>query len=597
MKKKKIALVVALASVMATVGLAGCSSSEFSFYQGETKDDNTGRMEFSTDLFYRNDIKMRGNADPFVLDNTARDGYYYMFATFGYFMCHRSKDLVNWDAMGVSLDTWNSDNDAFSITYSALWAPEVVYDPDTELYYMHFSATPQDDNSGATIMLLMCAVSDTPYGPYSIVNFKDPSSCGEENVHDYDETEYYETVAPYLMLDPEIYHDFSTSQTGKSRKYPGAIDPHAFIDDDGTKYLYFVDNVDLNFLTVVEMENWLKPKWETMTLLTAARFWTIDDFRGWKETGKHPADGYVSYESNNNSINEGPTMTKHNGKYYLTYSVNDYAKSEYAVCQAVADRPTGPFRKLREEENGLLLSSLAAGSKEVSGSGHHSFVTVDDNMYIIYHRHDDYVTAGAARNPGIDELKWVTIKDKDGKDLDVMYVNGPTWNIQPLPEGIGKYKNIAPQATVTGGVGGNAEYLTDELLSVCKTDTDFQYNYIIETDIEETTTFTFDFSAARTIRAVMIYESKYEDSVFMTATVELVTPSGKTYKLDLSLAPELYEEDDYYHEVDYISPGASIFAEFAETEVTSVRITVPVRDGQDMASISEIRILGLAEGK
>ena len=594
MNKVKKVLATALASAAAAAMLVGCGAGDtLPFYQGDRTDESIGKMEFSTDLFYRNDIKMRGNADPFVLDNTERDGYYYMFATFGYFTCHKSKDLVNWDVVGPTLETWDSDNDAFNITYSALWAPEVVYDPDTELYYMHFSATPQDDNNNATIMLLMCAVSDKPYGPYSIVNFKDPSSCGEENVHDYDETEYHENVAPYLMLDPEIYHDFSTSQTGKSRKYPGAIDPHAFVDDDGRKYLYFVDNVGLNFLTVVEMENWLKPKWDTMTLLTAARFWTIDDFREWKDTGRHPADGYVSYESNNNAINEGPAMTKHNGKYYLTYSVNDYAKSEYAVCQAVSDKPTGPFRKLREEENGLLLSSLAEGSNEVSGSGHHSFVTVDDNMYIIYHRHDDYVTAGAGRNPGIDEIKWVTVKDTDGNDLDVMYANGPTWNIQPLPEGIGKYRNIAPEASVTGGESGSAEYLIDGLLSVCKTDTDFQYEYIRETDIEETTTFTFDFSAARKIRAVMIYESKYEDSVFLTATAELVTPSGKTYKLELKLAPELYEENDYYHEINYISPGASIFAEFAELEVKSVRITVPVRDGQDMASISEIRILGL----
>lgn len=590
--KRKIAAVT-LASMAAASGLIGCSSeNELSFYQGEATNSKTGRMEFSTDLFYRNDMKMQGHADPFVLDNTARDGYYYLFATYGYFMCQRSKDLVNWEAVGPSLDTWKIDNEAYSITHDKRWAPEVVYDGDTGLYYMHFSATPEDKSMD---MVLMCATSETPYGPYSIVNFTDPSSCGEENVHDYDMNEYSDIAAQYLFLDPEIYHDFSTSQTGKSAKYPGAIDPHAFVDDDGKKYLYYVDNVGQNFISVVEMENWLKPKWETMTLLTSARFYTVDDWRQWRSTGINPADGFVSYESSNNSINEGPTMTKHNGKYYLTYSVNDYAYNEYSVCQAVSDSPMGPFRKLREEENGLLLSSMAEGSREVSGSGHHSFVTLNDNLYVIYHRHDDFTKAGAARNPGIDEIKWVTIKDIYDNDLDVMYANGPTWNVQPLPEGIGKYKNIAPEATVTGGEGDDARYLFDGLLSVYKYDNDFLMNYICETNIQKTTTFKFDFASARTIRAVMIYESKYESSVFNTATVELVTPSGESYKLDLRLARELYEEDDYYHEIDYIQPGASIFAEFGEIRVKSVKVTIPVRSGQDMASISEIRILGLAE--
>ncbi len=85
------------------------------------------------------------------------------------------------------------------------------------------------------------------------------------------------------------------------------------------------------------MENWLKPKWETAQLVTATRFWTVEDFKAYKENSTIPADGYVTYEALNNTINEGPVMTKHNGKYYLTFSINSYEKSDYAVAQAVAE--------------------------------------------------------------------------------------------------------------------------------------------------------------------------------------------------------------------------------------------------------------------
>ena len=45
-----------------------------------------------------------------------------------------------------------------------------------------------------------------------------------------------------------------------------------------------------------------------------------------------------------NMWNEGAFMYKHNGKYYLTYSANLWAR-EYAVGYAVADSPLGDFVK------------------------------------------------------------------------------------------------------------------------------------------------------------------------------------------------------------------------------------------------------------
>ena len=161
----------------------------------------------------------------------------------------------------------------------------------------------------------------------------------------------------------------------------------------------------------------------------------------------------------------------------------------------------------------------------------------------------------------------------------------------------GEYQNIATEAAITGLEKDNAKYLFDELLSVCKTDTDFHVKYVNETILTKTTTIAFDFASPRKIRAVMLYESKFEDSVFKTATVYLDTADGKTYTMNLKLMDELYACNDYSGEIEYVQPGAAIFAEFEQTEVTRVRVAVPVEKDQSQVGISEIRILGLAEGK
>ena len=172
----------------------------------------------------------------------------------------------------------------------------------------------------------------------------------------------------------------------------------------------------------------------------------------------------------------------------------------------------GPYRKLTEAEGGVLISGNTSGSQEVSGTGHHSFIPVGEKLYMIYHRHNDVIAAGSARNPAIDEVQWLTIRDKDGNDLDVMYTNGPTCTVQPRIDAFAEYVNIAPEATVSGSENG--EFMTDGLLSVYKYAHPDFLQYVQETTIKKTTTFTFDFAQARPVRAVMVYNSKMEDTAF-----------------------------------------------------------------------------------
>lgn len=591
--------------------LGGCSgigktSYEVASYQGEVKDGET-QAEFNEELFYRNDRKTEG-ADPFVFDNTERDGYYYLYATTGACFVYRSQDMMNWEVVGHALDILEyGENGAYTeerqAAWTDIWAPEVVYDADTELYYLFFSASSSEDKNvtegngvkpGTAKYQMMVATSKSPDKDFQLVNFMDADSCGKENLHHYDTTKYPHYYAKYFMLDPSEYTAF-TATTGSTDEdagfggYTCAIDPHPFVDENGDKYLYWTDNVGENRINAVKMINWLKPDWSTAVAVTYCNYYTTED-RNKAQNGEM-AD-QVTYE--NGTVNEGPCVLKHNGKYYLTFSVNTYGDSSYQVAQAVSDSPLGPFRKLTIAEGGVLLSGGVAGSQKVSGSGHHSFITVGNQMFIAYHKHDSYKVGGNPRHTAFDEVKWITIKDKDGNDLDVLYANGPTWSVQPKIEAYSDYKNIAGEAKVSGA--DDVSYLTDGLLSIYKYgDPDFM-EYVKETTIKETTTFTFDFDEERTVRAVMVYNSKKESDCFRKiAKIEFISEENGEevvrYIKDVAFSSEYLTLNDL-GDVFYVDPGAAAYAEFDELNVKSVRITIEVPEGQEQAGISEIRILG-----
>ena len=607
--KKKFITVILLASV-STLLFSGCQKQyEVANYQGEIAEGET-KSDYNKEIFYRND-KQTGLADPFILDNTKIDGYYYMYGTEGSLFCYRSVNLMDWEPVGNALDNYffnedGSRSDDLKSTWQDIWAPEVVYDEDTQEYYMFFSATPVEDTSvvaggmveeGTPTRQLMVAKSKYPYKEFEVVNFKDEASCGAGNVHDYDESQFPHYFAKYLMLDPSEYIPFSKAngRLDAGEGYGGyttAIDPHPYVDEDGTKYLLWVDNLDQDRLCGVKMENWLKPDWSTATVLTYTHYYTVEDWKAAQEGASVPL---VSYEIETNHTNEGPVITKHNGKYYLTFSVNDYWDSSYQLGQAVSDNILGPYRKLTEEEGGLLLSGGLAGSQEISGTGHHAFVTLGDKMYVIYHRHDNFTAAGTARNHAIDEIKWITVKDKDGNDLEVMYANGPTCTVQPRLEAFSDYKNIALEAVVSGSEDAN--YLNDDLLSIYKyADVTFM-EYIKETMIEKTTTFTFDFEEARTVRAIMIYNSKNENTCFRNISkVEFVCEEDGKEVIrcieNIKFSEEYYRANDFDNSIYYVIPGACAYAEFNELNVKEIKVTVEVPEGQENVGISEVRIIG-----
>lgn len=137
----------------------------------------------------------------------------------------------------------------------------------------------------------------------------------------------------------------------------GTHDPTFFLDDDGRFYLYWGCH-DKNPIQGVELD----PK------------------NGFKEIGEvkdlifHKADQYGlevpgdKNEQNKNGWNEGPTMTKHNGLYYLQYAAPGTQFITYADAVYVSENPLGPFTYMEDNPYSIKPGGF------ISGAGHgHTF--------------------------------------------------------------------------------------------------------------------------------------------------------------------------------------------------------------------------------
>lgn len=122
-------------------------------------------------------------------------------------------------------------------------------------------------------------------------------------------------------------------------------------------------------------------------------------------------------------VTEAPTMWKHEGKYYLFFSGNNYAGFEYSVGYATCESPLGPCEDA--PENPILASRMEMPL--VIGPGHQTIIEdADGDTWIVYHAWEvtSAGTRGSSRFMWIDRLAW-----EDGKPV----VKGPTTGPQPRP--------------------------------------------------------------------------------------------------------------------------------------------------------------------
>lgn len=616
MKKIRFAIVfVCLLSILFSACTQGTESSggnggdvydsdlgtvNISYYDETSFGENGSSSIIGEDLFRRNEFDL-AIADPSIIKITdfSSDEYgkYYLYGTVGAsasLVSFVSTDLTDWEYAGIGYlpDTTTELGQA---TASLIWAPEVIFDETDGYYYAFFSAS----ESSERICLSYCARSVNPYGPFTIV-----SNADNENRN----TEYTQKIGDkyslinYDKLSRWFISIGGTVSSSYANHIRATIDFHPFLDPvSGKKYLYFKIQEAYkgrDVLVGVEMETWIKPKYETLTLLA------VSSYTDTSCTLKN------EYESDAKT-NEGMFVNYRDGIYYLTFSAYGYSDAKYAVLQAYSKHPLGwtngeqpenslsDFRKLQPSEGGVLISTDMGGRYGVYATGHHAFIDIDGKTYVLYHAYQTNDFANDVRYLMVDEVKWLTIKDKDGKDLQVMYVNGPTTNIMPKFEFASEYKNLATNATITAtslSDGSSVKWLNDDLYKLAVYDNkDFTSKYVQDAIFSDTTTIKLDLGGYKTVRSIMVYNGNDYYSAFTAVkkiSMECKLANGQTFtavidnlKFDMenNLNPEIEEE---------ILPGAAAIAEFDEMLVKSITITVEKPDENDELAISEIVVLG-----
>ena len=265
-------------------------------------------------------------ADPSIVEY---QGHFYLYATLDPWggdtlACWESTDLKNWEYRHL---TWPTKQACTSPTSggSMVWAPSVIKAPDGR-FHMYVSVGSE----------VWTGVADHPLGPWT-------NPLGSR---------------------PLIPGNFK----------PGfhMIDAEAFVDEDGSTYLYWGSG-------------W---NWKNGRCFAAKLNATLDGFAT-EPRDVTPPDYF-----------EGPFMFKHAGRYYLSWSEGRTDQDSYKVRYAIGDTPFGPFQTAA---NSPILKTDVSAS--VISPGHHTVFTYQDSHYIIYHRQSvPFIPGQTLRQTCVDPL-------------------------------------------------------------------------------------------------------------------------------------------------------------------------------------------------
>lgn len=272
---------------------------------------------------YLNPVYKRSFPDPYVIKFCNEywaycTGYWHDGNCFGIL---RSRDLVNWDEAGSALKP--------PFDAPCYWAPEVFYD--NGLFYLYYSV------GNETFMEIRMAVSESPTG---------------------------------------LFVDSGQKLTNQDF----AIDPHVFVDTDGSRYLFyatdFLEHTHIGTGTVVDrmideftLEGNPQP-------VTRARFdWQIYD-------PARKEKGGVRWHTV-----EGAFVLKRKGIYYEMFSGGNWQQPIYGVSYAMSRQVIQNEEWQQASDGKNVLPVLRTLPEKVIGPGHNSAVRAPDNreLFCVYH--------------------------------------------------------------------------------------------------------------------------------------------------------------------------------------------------------------------
>lgn len=551
------------------------------------------------------------------------------------FFSAQSKNGTAKNTYGPNAATTGGQWDGLTISCAMSPNPQGPYTPVTAQEYLEVQAKKNADGTvfrGETLVDLADLDMDgQPDGQaYPIYNYDDKvigyyNDGTYYNLNGYGITTadpvlsigyYYIRMATDQRKIQEMYDKYSIEKLGLGINYKycvfPAIDVNPVIGADGTKMLYFSQHVSSmiegNHVWCVKMKDWMTPEWDTLTHISTASYNIIyqdGSLEGIWEYQIETDDQYnIIYDANGEpkwilddlgkkvsnktkwaegSINEGTEVLEHNGKWYFTYSPFGYGSRSYAPYVAVSDNATGPFKKL-----GTAYSPIIGIGNEpndyMSGTGHHVFIKAGDELWILYHcfwnpvNNENNEGNFLGRCIGVDRAYW---KYTPELGYDMLYGNGPTYNLQPKPETYTGYTNVAKYATITGnGDYGEVSSLTDGLFTSQPFSRQWEYGSS-KGDLQVKLTW----DKPVTVRALLVYNSGWYDSAFKNvnaikfklaekpAWYQSTEFNGYCYIKDLPTFANDYNDGDAV-----VRKGANALAEFDEITITEMTITIKANE-------------------
>jgi len=291
---------------------------------------------------YLNPVYAHDFPDPFILKFA---GEYWAYCT-GFrrdgrcFGVMHSRDLVNWRELNGALAPLPGE-------HSCYWAPEVVYE--NGQFLMYYSV------GNEKLMHLRVAVAEHPAGPFV--------DSGHKLTNE----------------------DF-------------AIDAHVFIDEEGTRWLFYA----IDFLTHQQIgTGTVRDRMiDSFTLagepqpVTRARYdWQVYD-------PARKEKGGVRWHTV-----EGPFVLRRKNLYYQMFSGGNWQNLTYGVSYATSDRIARDDEWEQIADGERVLPILRTIPEQVIGPGHNSVVRGPDNrqLFCVYHRWE----GERGRVLAIDRLDWV----------------------------------------------------------------------------------------------------------------------------------------------------------------------------------------------
>ena len=455
----------------------------------------------------------------FTGDTALEEGEYHRAA----YRCFRSRDLEHFELVGregkghclvVRDDAWAE---------KYFWAPEVTFDKKTKKYYIYFSAgakvgnenteytstTPKEDNWAC--LYLGIGVSDCPMGPFEFVTSE--SYPGGKNLNGDVITRFNPPINFALKLNMPHYW--------------AAIDVSPFFAADGNFYLYFAKHCDNYHPGIcvygIKMKDMITPDYSTLTQLTKSCYRTV------YQPGDYTTATPLIRDMNEGGVNEGPFMTYHDGKYYLTYSRFGYGARDYDISMAVSDKPLGQFVKIPHGEGNPVLG-LNPTNDFLAGNGHHNFAYTKNETIAFYHSHKnpihnwDKEGRFLGRVLSVDKIKYV-YNARYG--IDLMQGNGPTVSPQPLAEVNAKYVNVANSADITSNAISGEQYLSDDIFTAQP------YTEYMEAEFNGKAEITARFDNPVNLKAIMVYNAySYENAFKSVESIILTDKNGERYIME-----------------------------------------------------------------